>query len=898
MLNDLRYRTRALFRRSVVEEELDEELRFHLEDQIQKRVRDGIPMEEARRQAHLELGGVEQVKEQCRDQRGLNFLDDLLRDIKYTWRQIQRSHGFFAPAVLLIALGIAVNTQIFALVDAVLLRPLPVRDPGSLVQLFLLTPGRPADPYFEYGFLRRIREHSSTLTGVVGQIELTAPSEHKGLVERVHPHAVTGDYFESLGVSPVPGRSLTSGDEQEAVLSYAFWQRSFGADPKAIGETLHLFNKLFSIVGVAPKSFTGTVIDSSADLWIPQRSSWNLADYPDRKIDDSFIDGTGMEIIGRLRPGVTLAQAQAEASGARNRYLGEIKRDTSQDLETRLEVRSIAHGTSPFRDQASTALWMLLAGAVLLLLMVAANVGSLLLARASAREKETALMLALGASRSRIARLWVTESLILALGGGVLGIWVAWQSLPLWLRWLPPARGIGMDPSEIRVRALDLHPDLRVAAFGISVCVLVALLAGLAPAWRSARSDLWTALKAGIGDVRHRRLQSFLCALQVALCTLLLIFATLMARTLSQLRATNMGFEPLHVAIFTVDPNSARYTKEQDESLQRRLLDGAKALPGVEATAIARRALMRGIGLGVVAIFPGRPSGARLNSSINEVSPGYFETMGIGILSGHGFDSSDLTAVPKGKLTHVVVNQAFVRRFFPDGRAIGQVFATGRTWLGPAYEIIAVVKDTKYRSLREVPPATIYLPAVIGPRPFLNPFVLHVRTRGDPGETIPAVRKLLASIDSRLSFYEVATLAEEIDRSLWQERMLVALASAFGVFAVVLAGIGLYGILAYYVAGRRGEMGMRIALGALPADIGRLLLKQLVPTIVIGLGAGIALSLAAGTSVKSLLYDVAPYDPRAAAAALGTMLLIVFVAMAVPTWRVLRIDPASALRQE
>ncbi|HEX4277222.1 MAG TPA: FtsX-like permease family protein [Bryobacteraceae bacterium] len=604
-----------------------------------------------------------------------------------------------------------------------------------------------------------------------------------------------------------------------------------------------------------------------------------------------------MEIVARLRPGVALAQALAETSVLRDRYSQEaIRHDPTRKgfEEGRLEIRSIARGTSPFRDQVVTALWLLLAGAFLLLLMVSANVGSLLLARASAREKETAIMLALGAPRSRIARLWLTESLILTVAGGVLGTWAAWQTLPLWLRWLPPARGIGIDTTEIRTRALDLHPDFRVAAFGIAVCAAVALLSSLAPAWRSSRRDLWSALKIAIGDARHRRFQSALCALQIAICTVLLVFSGLMLRTLGSLKAANTGIDENHIAVFRMDPLTAQYNKQQAESVQWRLVDGARALPGVEAAAIASRPLMRGIGLVNSVVFPGQPPGAPYGTSINTVSPEYFETMGMKFTAGHGFERRE---PGPHKPAPVVVNRAFVRRFLKGRNPVGQMFAAARTWVAPEFEIIGVVNDTKYRSLREVPPP-IYYTSDFGPGREINSFVLQVRTRGNPAGVIPAVQKLLASIDPRASFYEVETLQDDIARSLWQERMLVALGTAFGIFAIVLAAIGLYGILAYFITGRRREIGLRMALGALPVNVSGLLLKQLMPTAGAGLAGGAITSVAAGMLVRSLAYGVSMADPRSLASALAIIVFVTLAAMAVPTWRALHVDPASALRQE
>ena len=647
-------------------EDLDRDIWDHIEHETRDNIERGMSPEEARQAAVRKFGNIALVKEDTRAVWIPIWIEQLIQDTRYSGRQVRRSPGFFAVAILLIALGVAASTQIFTLVDAVLLRPLPVRDAQNLVQLFELHPRLPARTLFEYGLLRQISEHSSTLTDVIGQLEWTLPLERGTTVERIHPQRVTDDYFRLMGVPAVAGRMLGPGDDHMVVLSHAYWIRSFGGDPKAVGQAVRLRGRAFQIIGVASAPFVGTTVDSSPDLWVPLRSSFNFGDDPKADINRAF-----MEIIGRLRPGATLAQAQTEAIVLWNQYNeGMIRRDPSQKqvlAAARLEVRSIARGTSPLREQSSTALVLLLAGTGLLLLMVSANVGGLLLSRASAREKETAVRLAVGASPWRVARLWFTESLMLATAGGVIGTLAAYATLPLLVRWLPPARGIGLDPAEIRTRAIELHPDFRVAAFGVAVCALVAVLAAIAPVWRSSRRDPWMALTTAIGDFGHKRLQSALCVLQVALCIVLLAVAGLMRRTVSNLRAAETGIDPAHIAIFSVDPQF-RYTGQQTWSLQRRLIEDARALPGVESAAIASRALMRGIGLVDWAIFPGRPPEGVPNTSFNVVTPEYFDTMGIHLVAGRGFDPGD---PPQRKPAPAVVNQAFAGHFFPARNAIG-----------------------------------------------------------------------------------------------------------------------------------------------------------------------------------------------------------------------------------
>ena len=564
-------------------------------------------------------------------------------------------------------------------------------------------------------------------------------------------------------------------------------------------------------------------------------------------------------------------------------------------LMGRIELRSLTYGLSPLRDQSRVALEILLAGTGLLLLMVCANVGGLLLARATAREKETAVRLAIGATRARIVQQWLAESLLLTIIGGVAGIATAYATMPLLQRMLPPARGLGVDPAELRALNLDLHPDLRVIAFSLALCALTAILSAFAPAWRSSRHDLYTALKTTISDTRHRRFQSTLCAIQVAFCTVLLVSAGLMTRSLTNLRDLNTGFDRDQVVIFTVDPYVRGYNGEQTWSLQQRLLEGARTLSGVENAAIANRALMRGIGLGNSVVLPGQRGDGIVNTSVNEVTPDYFEVMGIRLLSGRAFTASD--RAEEGNVAPAIVNESFVHRFFPNQNPLGKQFATGSEFTKPMFEIVGVVNDTNYRSLREIPPP-IYYTYSFGPKKYPNSFVLHVRTHGDPAELIQPMRQLLKSIDPTIPFYQVATLSEEVDRSLWAERLLAVLATSFSAFALTLSGIGLYGILSYFVAARRREIGLRLALGAESGHVIWLVTKRVVPALSAGLVSGAVLAFLAGSWARTLLYGVQPVDPRSATAALLLLLLIGAISAAIPTLRAISMDPATTLRQE
>jgi predicted permease len=420
-------------------------------------------------------------------------MSGLAQDLRYTLRQFRRSPGFFGIAALLIAIAITANTQIFTLVNALLLRPLAVRDPQSLIQMFEIRPRLPAYPYFDYPFYKQLVRQSSTLFQAIGQWEWILPLEHGPAAgtnsERSHLFGVTENYFTDLGAKALLGRVMVAGDDHVAVLSYREWSGSFGRDPNVLGQTVRLKEHPYKIIGVMPEEFTGAVLDSGPDLWMPFA---NTLDFSRSKTPS--LDNFPVEIIARMRPGVSRAQAVQETSAMWSRYMDEEAARDPKNYQGRLrgylELRSLEHGLSPIRDQSRAGLLILLSGTALLLLMVCANVGGLLLARATSREKETAVRLAVGASRGRIVQQWLVESLLLTSLGGGAGLLCAYVTLPLLMRWLPPARGLGNDPAELRTLSLDLHLDWRVIGFSMALCLLTALLSAFAPAWRSSRRDL------------------------------------------------------------------------------------------------------------------------------------------------------------------------------------------------------------------------------------------------------------------------------------------------------------------------------------------------------------------------------------------------------------------------
>ena len=555
--------------------------------------------------------------------------------------------------------------------------------------------------------------------------------------------------------------------------------------------------------------------------------------------------------------------------------------DIDTVLSRGLELESLERGVSLLRERFGLAVRLLAASAGLLLLLMCSNVAGLLLARNAARREEIAVRLALGATRVRLMRQMFAESALLALAGAAGGWLVAAVSLPLLLRALPPMRDRGTTQLAL---SLDVAPDGRVLLFAIAVTIATALLFGLAPALSSSRMSLDSVLR-GARSSRGGRHRDALVVFQVALCTLLLAGAGLLVRSFRQLRNMNPGFDAAHVVTFTAYPGLSGYTREQCDKLRLALLNRVRALPAVVSAATAYVAVMRGSGLKMTVQREGQPivPSDFLNTSVNTVSPEYFETMGVRVIEGRGFRETDGGAKP----ARVMVNQAFVRQFFPGIDPIGRHMWNG---LGTVWEIVGVVNDAKYRSLREPMTPILYN---LGSD---DTFVLCVRTRMPPDAIIQPVRRELAALDPALPFIEIHTLAEEVDASAASERLTAALASLFGLLAALLAGLGIYGLLAYAVAQRRREIGIRMAIGAQRADIARIVSWHSLALVALGVAAGVGAAWVAAPAIQSLLYGVAPTDGISLAASAAFVVLVSALATAIPAVRATRVEPASALR--
>ena len=811
-------------------------------------------------------------------------------DLRFAARLLGKNPLFTAGVIGLLALGIAANTAIFSLVDALMLRPLPVRDPERLVRIVTIRPPlRPASEFFyDDEFLPWQRQ-------IAGFEDLFAWSEHDMFIavgesaERARVHFVSDNFFTALGVKPALGRLLTPDDQASkdgappVVLSHHYWQRRFAGAAGVVGRIVTIEGHKAVVVGVTAKGFNGMSVETSPDARLPVGWLRTLR-------TNLYENRIFCEVAGRLRAG---ASSEAVRQQAESIWLNGWRDRNSIDPGEpgQFVFEPASRGVSPMRRQFSGVLWLLMGGVGLLALMVCANVAGLMMARSAGRQGELAVRAAMGATRLQLMRQLFCEGLLLMFGGAAGAVALSLAAIPFLVDALPPVRDLRATRLAL---TLEISPDWRVLGFSLAVSAVAVLLFGFAPALIAARRDLHPLLKearAG-GGWRGRQL---LVVVQVALCTLLLVGAGLTTLTLRRLESMNPGFDRDRIVTFSVDPGMANYKPEQNVELRRRLVDGALALPDVASAAAASRGLMRGTGVKSTLAWAGERarSGDFLNSSSHAVSPDYFATMRIPWIAGRNFTGrEEFNQLPKP----AIVNQAFVRKFGDGSPVVGRKFGNATVNGDPAkpyWEVIGVVGDAKYRSLREPFQPTVYQMLVPG-----QGFIVHVRTRAAPEAVIAPMRKLLTEIDPRLSYIEVTTLAGEVAASLWAERVAAFLAAAFSAAAALIAAGGLYALLAFAVMQRRREIGIRVALGALPGDVMRLIFGRAALLALGGIAAGLATAWVLAPRIASILYEVEPRNERAFTAAAVFVFAVAAVAALIPSFRASRIHPASVLRQE
>ena len=910
MLSDFRIRFRSIFRRAVVEKDLDDELRFHMDQQAEKYMRAGMSREEALRRVRLEFGGIQQVREECRDARGVSFIESLAQDLRYGFRMLGKSRVFTLVIVFTLALGIGANTAIFTLVDAVILRSIPVRDPQNLVVAQWSAHRWPQDVgTSSFGDCARTKEDATTSSGcsltypmfkaiqnqktvLDNALAFAGPYQMdlsgNGVAAMVQGNLVSGSYFQTLGVKTVVGRTLLPDDEERAappvaVLDYAYWQRAFGGSPSAVGRTIRLNNEPFTIVGVAEPGFTRLTPGKSVDLWISVSHASVLGH---NYVDFAAQDHWWLVVVGRVKSGVLSSRAQAALDTTFvNGTLHEGKPVWIQADNPHLLLLPAQQALAGIRNMYGEPLLLLMAAVGLILLIACANVAGLMLARAAAREREMAVRLAMGAARSRVIRQLMTESLLLSFIGAALGAMLA----PLGVKGL----AVFFSKNSFMPLQLDLHLDTRVLLFTFGAAVLTGVGFGIAPAIRGSRTSVTTQLKgntttsaAGRGRGRYISLGNALVVLQVALSMIVLTGAGLLLRTLDNLRSVDPGFDTRNLMLFAINPQLAGYKEKQIPDLYANLQRRIAALPGVASVSYAATALLDGGFSSTMVHVEGRAEKDEVELRTLSVGPQYFRTMKIPLLEGRLLDPTDTDATK-----HVVVNRSFVTQYL-DGRNPLGVHFGGNDPKDAKWEIVGVVGDTKYSTLRKDVAPMAFMPLASGGATF------EVRTAMAPAELMSTVRNLVSGMDVNLPLTRMRTQSDSIDRLLFNERLVARLFGLFGALGLLLACIGLYGLLSYEVERRNREIGIRTALGAQRGDLWTMVIREGVALVLIGAVAGCGAALGVTRLLASLLYSVRPADPLTFAMTAVLLLVVGILACSLPARRATRVDPMVALRCE
>jgi len=865
-------RLRSLFRRGQVEAELNEELRYHLERQIEVNTAAGMSVEEARYAALRAMHGLDQRKEECRDMRRVRLIEDLWRDFRFSLRSLLKRPGFTAIALLALALGIGANTAIFSLVNAVILQPLPYRDPDRLISVYgtrnRSTQGSvgPTD-FLDYRSQNKTFEQFAASGSMMLPMNLTGSGEP----ERLNASIITGNYFDTFGVRPALGRGFSlenekTGQDHVTVLSHAFWQTRFGGDPNIVNKTINLDGKAYEVLGVMPAE---VVLPQPAQLWVPI----NFDADPEMKMRNArFLRG-----IGRLKEGVTLDQAQTDtdliAAQLEQQYP-----DSNTGWSLRLiPLREILVGGS------RTMLFILFGAVGFVLLIACANVANLLLVRAAARQKEIAMRTALGASRLRIIRQMITESLLLAIFGGALGALLAVAGVKLLV-------SLGEDNIP---RTANVKIDATVLAFTLLISLATGLLFGLAPAIRTMKENLVDALKDGIrggseATVKNRT-RSLLVVFESAIAVMLLIAAGLLIRSLVALQNVDPGFDPNNVLTLRVDLPRQKYnTPEKASNFFEQLETRVAGLPGVEAVGLITDLPLSGEARDMPYRVEGRPATSDIAFvDFRRVNKNYFSAMRIPLRRGRNFTEQEVRQSDKA----IVVSQAFVDSVFPNEEALGKRLIIWSGIRNEPYEIIGIVGDTRYQSLQGEPSATMYVPT--RELLFVN---LVIRTQGDPLSLVGGVRKEVNALDPDQPIAAIRPMTEWVAMSAAGARYRTTLLGLFALLAMILAATGIYGVMSYSVAQRTQEIGVRMALGARPLDVLKLVVRQGMMLALIGVVVGLAGALALTRVMSSLLFGVTERDPITFVAVAALLIVVAFISCFVPAHRATKVDPLVALR--
>ncbi|HLJ51263.1 MAG TPA: ABC transporter permease [Bryobacteraceae bacterium] len=888
VLKKIRLRFRSLFRRGTVESEMQAELVFHLDQQIEENLASGMPPGEAREAALRTIGTVSQFHEECRDMRRVNFIENLWQDLRFGIRLLRQSPTFTVVAVLTVALGIGANTAIFSVVYAALLRPLPYAEPDRLITLGEVRRQEDSSGQLtsaswvaSYPDFRDWRQQSKAFASLAGFDPDGFTLRGAGEPESVPAVEVTPNFFHTLGVQPFLGRDFAPGEDQPsgphvAILTYGFWKSRFGGDPHVIGRSIQLDSNSVTIAGILPPDFEFAP-RGNGQIWVPLHISNGLASRRNLR---------WMRVIGRLAPGSTPAQAAKEMELIGSHLAAEYPQENGS---LRLVI-------APLRDRIVgmlQPLLLVLFGAVGFVLLIAcANVANLLMARATRRRREFAVRTALGAGRRRLISQLLSESVILAACGAALGLLLARSGTVLLIAAIPEA----MLNTMPFLRDAGVNP--MVLAFLLCATIITAVAFGITPAFEASTRDAAGALKDEARSSAGRtstRLRHALVITEIAFSLVLLVGAGLMVKSLTALLNRNPGFDTRRLLTFSVFLPDASYPKDPDAiRFNREFSDRVRVLPGVAGIATISIIPLTGGGNTIRFVNEGRPvpTGQESESSIRNISAGYFSLMGIPLVQGRFFnDSADAATAPQ----HIIVNQAWAKRYLPGEDPIGKrirfTFSPKQTFR----EIVGVVGNIADAGLDSPEEPILFVPYLQGPDSFIT---YVVRTLGDPANSIGALRSTLRSTDPQLIMIQPTAMEQIISQSqsVFLRRYPSVLIGSFAVLALILAAVGLYGLISYSVSQHMRELGIRIALGAQPSDVIRLVLGEGARLALIGLGAGILAALGLTQLMRSLLYGVSPLDPLTFATVAGLLLLVAFVACYIPARRAIRTDPIAALR--
>jgi predicted permease len=896
MLSDISFRLRSLVRRKKAETDLDDELRFHFDHQVEKDVRAGLTREEAARRARMVFGGIDQVKEECRDARGVQLMDTLLQDVRFALRMLRQKPTFTVVAVLTLALGVGASTAIFSIVNAVLLRSLPFPEPGRLVRISFNNPGTGVyGVRFSVPELDDLKDRAGVFEHVSviarGSVNLTGGSQPRRLEMLIG----SATYFSMLGGHPQIGRlfgpqDFTPGFAPSVVISDSLWRGNFGADPQVLGRTIRLDNDPYEIVGVFPAGFRHPGRGSSQDVEVWLACGFGADPAPPPARGTRLIPGA----IGRLKPGQSFAQAQARLTAMSMELRHDFPADYPAQAKWTVEIQplqeSIVGNVRPMP--------LVMQGAVILIVcLVSLNIANLLLARASGRQQEMALRSALGASRERIVSQVLTESVLLSFIGGVAGIAAAVGTLGLMVRFVP-----SNVPrlNEVRIDWVEL-------AFALLISLFTGLLFGLAPALHSMRSTLASGMREGARgsgqSVKTGRLRDALIVSELALAVVLMVGAGLLLRTLRSLLQENPGFNPTQVVAANVslplpnDPQMDPYlTIARQSTFYRELQRRMNGIPQVELAGFVSDLPGAGIPLAFGLTIEDRPSTSAdtLRAEDIVVSPDYFKAMQAPLVGGRFFTEAD----EDGKPRVAIVDESTARRYWPGGDSLGRRLRLGQ---GPWMTVVGVVKDIKHDGLDMdgIPHVyvSIYQKFDAAPGVVFRDFAVVLLTSLTASALDPQIRHQVHSIDPGLPVYGISSMNELLDKSLASRRFSARLVGGFAAVALLLAAIGIYGVLAYMVGQRSREIGLRMALGASRAAILKLILRKGILLAGAGVAAGVILSASGASMMASVLYGVQPHDPAIFLAVPVVLLAVAIMASYIPARRATEVDPILALRE-